>query len=105
MKVLVTCPPMLRRIEEFRETFESKGLELICPPVVQILSEPELLELVPTVDAWIIGDDPATAQVFAAGKKGKLKAAIKWGVGIDNVDFKAAKALNIPISNTPGMFG
>lgn len=105
MKVLITCPPMLRRIEEFRPLFDNKGIELITPNVVQILSEEELLELVPTVDAWIIGDDPATKRVFEAGKNGNLKAAVKWGVGVDNVDFEACKQLNIPISNTPNMFG
>lgn len=105
MKVLVTCPPMLRKIDEFRELFSIKGIELITPNVVQILSEEELLEIVPSVDGWIIGDDPATKKVFEAGKSGKLKAAVKWGVGIDNVDFQACEELNIPISNTPQMFG
>jgi D-3-phosphoglycerate dehydrogenase len=105
MKVLVTCPPMLKRIDEFRELFSIKDIELITPNVVQILSEEELLKLVPNVDGWIIGDDPATKKVFEAGKLGKLKAAVKWGVGIDNVDFQACKELNIPISNTPQMFG
>lgn len=105
MKVLLTCPPMLRRVEEFRHFFTEKGLELITPNVVQVLTEEELMELVPTVDAWIIGDDPATARVFKAGKAGKLKVAVKWGVGVDNVDFAACKELGIPISNTPQMFG
>jgi D-3-phosphoglycerate dehydrogenase len=105
LKVLVTCPPMLRRIDEFRNLFEAKGIELITPTVVQVLSEDELIQLVPTVDAWIIGDDPATARVFEAGKKGKLIAAVKWGVGVDNVDFSACERLGIPISNTPQMFG
>ena len=27
------------------------------------------------------------------------------GVGTDNVDFKAASELGIPVINTPGMFG
>ena len=75
------------------------------PEVVQTLTEKELLKLVPEVDGWIIGDDPATEKVFEAGVKGKLKAAVKWGVGVDNVDFKACEKLGIPISNTPGMFG
>ncbi len=105
MKVLITCPPMLRRVEEFRSIFENKGLELVTPNVVQVLSEDELIALVPTVDAWIIGDDPATRKVFEAGKAGKLKVAVKWGVGVDNVDFAACKDLGIPISNTPQMFG
>lgn len=105
MKVLLTCPPMRNQIEEFRSRFEEKGLELVIPNFVQTLSEEELIEIVPTVDAWIIGDDPATEKVFAAGKGGKLKAAVKWGVGVDNVDFKACEKLGIPISNTPAMFG
>ncbi|RKZ03779.1 phosphoglycerate dehydrogenase, partial [Candidatus Fermentibacteria bacterium] len=43
--------------------------------------------------------------VFEAAKKGKLKAAVKWGIGVDNVDFDACHDLNIPITNTPNMFG
>jgi D-3-phosphoglycerate dehydrogenase / 2-oxoglutarate reductase len=105
MKVLITCPPMLRSIEHFRSLFAERGIEITTPNVVQILSEEELIQLVPQFDGWIIGDDPATARVFEAGIAGKLKAAVKWGVGVDNVDFAACKRLNIPISNTPGMFG
>ena len=96
---------MLRAIDQLRHHFEAKGIELVTPNVVQVLTEDELIELVPTVDAWIIGDDPATEKVFTAGKNGKLRAAVKWGVGVDNVDFKACEKLGIPISNTPRMFG
>ncbi|MCF8275166.1 MAG: phosphoglycerate dehydrogenase [Flavobacteriales bacterium] len=105
MKVLVTCPPMLGMIDEFRDQFAEKGIELIAPNVVQTLSEEQLMEILPGVDGWIIGDDPATERVFEAGKKGNLKAAVKWGVGVDNVDFKACEKLGIPIINTPNMFG
>ena len=105
IKILVTCPPMLGLIDEFRPMFEEKNIELLTPNVVQTLSEEELMEILPTVDGWIIGDDPATERVFESGSKGKLKAAVKWGVGIDNVDFDACKKLDIPISNTPYMFG
>jgi len=105
MKVLVTCPPMLGMIDEFRAMFAEKGIELITPKVVQTLSEEQLMEILPGVDGWIIGDDPATERVFEAGVKGNLKAAVKWGVGVDNVDFKACEKLGIPIINTPNMFG
>jgi D-3-phosphoglycerate dehydrogenase len=105
LKVLVTCPPMLRNLDEFRLRFEQPRIELEVPPVVQTLTEAELIHLVPTCDGWIIGDDPATRAVFAAGKSGKLKAAVKWGVGVDNVDFAAAREQGIPIANTPHMFG
>lgn len=96
---------MLRAIDAFRPIFAERSIEISTPNVVQVLSEDELIELVPQFDGWIIGDDPATARVFEAGRRGRLKAAVKWGVGVDNVDFAACRALGIPISNTPGMFG
>ena len=105
MKVLVTCPPMLGMIDSFRPSFQKQGVEVTAPRVVQTLSVEELKVLVPQHDGWIIGDDPATREVFTAGKAGKLKAAVKWGIGVDNVDFTACKDLGIPITNTPNMFG
>jgi D-3-phosphoglycerate dehydrogenase len=96
---------MLRAIDEFRPVFAANAVELSAPNVTQILPESELIELVPHFDGWIIGDDPATGRVFEAGRAGRLKAAVKWGVGVDNVDFAACRRLGIPISNTPGMFG
>jgi D-3-phosphoglycerate dehydrogenase len=105
MKILVTCPPMLRAMDRFRPLFARSGLEVTTPEVVQVLTEDELVVLVPQFDGWIIGDDPATARVFAAGKAGRLKAAVKWGVGVDNVDLEACRRLGLPISHTPGMFG
>lgn len=105
MKVLVTCPPMLGMIDTFRPIFEKHGIEVTAAKVVQTLSVEELVQLVPQHDGWIIGDDPATREVFTAGKSGQLKAAVKWGIGVDNVDFTACKDLGIPITNTPNMFG
>lgn len=96
---------MLGMIDAFRPLFASYGAELTAPKVVQTLSVEELKVIVPEHDGWIIGDDPATREVFAAGKAGRLKAAVKWGIGVDNVDFAACGDLNIPITNTPNMFG
>ena len=96
---------MLRMIDSFRPLFAQHGAEITTPNVVQTLSVEELKVLVPQHDGWIIGDDPATREVFEAGKAGRLKAAVKWGIGVDNVDFAACKDLGIPITNTPNMFG
>jgi len=96
---------MLGMIDNFRPLFEQHGVELTAPEVVQTLSVEELKEIVPQHDGWIIGDDPATREVFTAGKEGRLKAVVKWGIGIDNVDFDACKDLDIPVINTPNMFG
>ncbi len=105
MRVLVTCPPMLGLIEEFIPAFEAKGLTCAPAKVTQVMSEADLIALVPQMDGWIIGDDPATRRVVAAGAAGKLKAAVKWGVGVDNVDFTAFKDHGVPVENTPGVFG
>ena len=105
MKILITCPPMIKQISRYHDILIEKNFQYYCPNVKQIMSEEELINLLPNYDGWIIGDDPATRKVFEAGKNGQLKAAVKWGVGVDNVDFEACKDLNIPIINTPGMFG
>ncbi len=103
--VLITCPPMLGQIDLFYDYAAERGLTLHPAKVTQVLSEDELKALLPGYDGWIIGDDPATRAVFAAGKAGRLTAAVKWGIGVDNVDFAACKDLGIPIINTPQMFG
>ena len=105
MKILVTCPPMLGMKEQFIPILESYGCTVVCPEFTQVMAEEELIRILPDIDGWIIGDDPATRAVFESGKKCKLKAAMKWGIGTDNVDFDACKELNIQVSNTPDMFG
>ena len=104
MKILVTCPPMIGMQNEFMPGLAERGIEVHCPEVVQTLSEKELVDIIADFDGWIIGDDPVTEKVLAKGKSGKLRAAIKWGIGTDNIDFQASTRLGIPIDNTPGMF-
>ncbi len=79
MKVLVTCPPMLGLIDEFRAVFEAANVELLAPPVVQTLSEDELVGILPEQDGWIAGDDPATRRVLSAGAAGRLRALVMRG--------------------------
>jgi len=105
LSILVTCPPMLGMKEQFLPFFEDKGIKVVMPEFVQVMTEDELCEILPNYDGWIIGDDPATSRVLKAGKNGRLKAVVKWGVGVDNVDFDACNRLDLPVSNTPAMFG
>lgn len=103
--VFVTCPPMLGLIDEFAGDFAARGLACVAGKVTQVKTVAELIDEVPLYDAWIIGDDPASRDVVAAGVRGKLKAAVKWGVGVDNVDFAAFRDFGVPVENTPGVFG
>ena len=104
-RILISCPPMLGMMQEFFPLFEDKGIVVDTPQVVQTLSESELIRLLPGYDGWIIGDDPATASVLEHGRAGRLRAAVKWGIGTDNIDQEAMARLGIAFTNTPNMFG
>ena len=103
--ILLTCPPMIKQISRYQEILEKYNFKITIPEFQQVMSEDELCKIIGQYDGWIIGDDPATKRVFQFGIQGNLKACVKWGVGTDNVDFEACKELNIPICNTPQMFG
>ena len=105
MNILITCPPMIKQIKRYDSILKNNNLDYYCPEFKQTLTEEELISLVPKYDGWIIGDDPANERVFKEGVKGKLKCAVKWGVGTDNVDFSICQKLNIPITNIPNVFG
>lgn len=105
MEVLITCPPMLGMLAALEPVLAARGLTVIAPAVVQTVPESELVDLVARVDGWIAGDDPANRRVLTAGRAGRLRALVKWGVGVDNVDFVAARELGLAVANTPGMFG
>ena len=104
MKILITCPPMIKSINKFSFLFKKKNISITTPKITPTLSKKEIIAILPHHHGWIIGDDPATREVFLSGKKGLFRAAVKWGVGTDNIDLNACKELNIPISNTPNMF-
>ena len=104
-KILLTCPPMIGMIDAFSKDFEDANFDVTVPKFTQEMSEDALCDIIGEYDGWIIGDDPASRRVLEAGVKGRLKACMRWGVGTNNVDFAAFKEFNIPIENTPGVFG
>ncbi|MEM9365551.1 MAG: NAD(P)-dependent oxidoreductase [Planctomycetota bacterium] len=104
-KILVTCPPMQKSITRYQTLLAENRLEADCPAILQTMTEDALIASLPSYDGWIIGDDPATARVFAAAVLGRLRGAVKWGVGVDNVDFDGARESGLNVTHTPGMFG
>ncbi len=65
------------------------------------LSKEELMAILPEYDALIIrSDTKATAEVLKAGTK--LKVVGRAGMGVDNVDVRAATLRGIIVMNTPG---
>lgn len=105
MNILLTCPPMINQIENLKDEIKKYNFKIHIPEFTAVMTEEELCKIIGNYDAWIIGDDPCTEKVLVKGVNGKLKALVKWGVGVDNVDFDACKKYNIPVTNTPAMFG
>jgi len=102
-RVLITCRQMQNCIDEFRPRLEERQLELVLPEIVQQPSEEDLIEIIGGFDGMIAGDDPLSARVLEHAKR--MRIISKWGVGIDGIDLDAARALRIPVVNTPGVFG
>jgi D-3-phosphoglycerate dehydrogenase len=102
-RVLITSPQLQRTISAHQARFDERDIELLIPPVVQQLSEDELIVLLPGVDGAVVGDDPVTERVLDAGDR--LRVISKWGVGIDNIDVATARERGITVTNTPAAFG
>lgn len=66
------------------------------------LKEDELATLAPNYDAFVIRSGvKITKKILDSGASGKLKIVGRAGVGVDNVDKEAAKAVGIVVENTP----
>lgn len=67
------------------------------------LKEDIMLDIIDQFDGIICGDDEITKAVIAKGASRKLRIISKYGIGLDKVDVAAAKELNIPVTNCPGV--
>ncbi|PID60898.1 dihydrofolate reductase [candidate division KSB3 bacterium] len=103
-RVLITCTPMIKSLSDCREHLEAENFDIVIPKVEQQLSEEELFEMIADFDGVISGDDPFTERVLKQGRQGRLRAVVKWGIGLDAIDLDAARRLDVFVSNTPGTF-
>ena len=78
----------------------ANGLEARYPDVDRILREDEMVELVSGCRVLLVGVDPVSEAVMAAGP---LAFIAKYGSGLDNVDLAAAGRRGIRVVATPGM--
>ncbi|MFO7676666.1 MAG: hydroxyacid dehydrogenase [bacterium] len=93
MKVIITDP------------IAAKGVELLKAAGIEVSEQPglppdELIKAIPNYDAIIVRSaTKVTAGVINAGTS--LKCIGRAGVGLDNVDRKAAEAKGVTVVNTP----
>jgi D-3-phosphoglycerate dehydrogenase len=74
--------------------------EVVFNDTGHTLNETEMINLVEDVTGIIIGIDPLTDKVIENANH--LKAIVKYGVGMDNIDIEAINKRNIKLDKTPG---
>ena len=98
-KVLITSIPFGQKDKFPIEILESLSTDFDINPLGRKLNEEELLSMINDYTILIAGTEPITRKVMEKGKNLKLISRI--GIGLDNVDLKAAKDLGIKVSFTP----
>jgi D-3-phosphoglycerate dehydrogenase len=94
MKVLVAAPIHERAID----VLKNAGFEVVYE---EYPDEDRLVELVKDADAIIVRSKPkVTRRVIEAAPR--LKVIARAGVGLDNIDLKAAEERGIKVVNSPG---
>lgn len=80
------------------EALKDLGAEVVTEHIEQDVLGEKLKDF----DAIVIRSaTKLTADVFEAEKGGKLKLAIRAGVGIDNIDIPAGESVGVTVKNTP----
>ena len=75
------------------------GIEVVKNPYGRKMNQEEIIEHLQGADALLAGLEPLNEEVFS--KAPELKAIARIGIGMDNIDLKAAEKYGIKVSNTP----
>jgi len=99
MKILITPRSFASISKNPMEMLEGKGYEIIKNETDKPLNNEKMSVLIEDVDGIIIGIDDLNAGIIKQAHN--LKVISKYGVGIDNIDIKAATIQGIVVTNTP----
>ncbi len=100
--ILITAFPFVNEYKNLKKLFKNDNFNIKVVKTSQSLKEKDLLGLIENIDGVICGDDEFNERVLR--KANRLKVLSKWGTGIDSIDLKICKKLNIKVYNTPGAF-
>lgn len=99
-KVLIGGSRAKIRAPEVADILEQQGYELIFNPYGRSLAEPELVEMIKGMDAFVAGNEIVTAAVMAAGAP-TLKIIARQGAGYNTIDVNAAQRYGIAVTIAP----
>lgn len=89
-KVIVTARSFGKEDREPFTILEESGCDVMKYSNDRPLSSDELIPLIDSADAIIVGNDQVDSKVIDAGKR--LKVISRYGVGYDNIDLNAANS-------------
>lgn len=81
------------------ELLKENGLKPILNPYGKKLTEEQILKMINNSIGIIAGTEEITRKIIESNSN--LKVISRYGIGIDNIDLKAAQENNILIFNTP----
>jgi len=99
MKVLISSRSFGKIDSGAIELLEKQGLTPILNPYGRKLDEKEILNLIDDSVGIIAGTEKITDKIIS--RNNQLKVISRYGIGIDNIDIKAAEKKDIMIFNTP----
>jgi D-3-phosphoglycerate dehydrogenase / 2-oxoglutarate reductase len=98
-KALITTVPFAERNRLPLELLEAAGIDYHINPLGRRLKEDELADMISDADVLIAGTEPITEGVMSRGQR--LKLVSRVGIGLDNVDLRAAARRGIKVCYTP----
>src|SRR5262249_33105715 len=99
-RVLINSPTLHNDRGPYSEVLAAAGFELVFPPKrTTTPTEPELMLLLPGIDAALAGSEPDTPPGPHAPPQ--LRVIARIGVGYDAVDVPAATERGVPVAVAP----
>lgn len=99
MKVAVGASSFSESSDQAIRLLLDKDIEVVKNPYGRKMTEEEVIRHLSGVEGLLAGLEPLNENVFRQSPK--LKAIARIGIGMDNVDQKAAEKYGIKVSNTP----
>ncbi|TDF95438.1 phosphoglycerate dehydrogenase [Paenibacillus piri] len=97
MKVVSTSPSFAKYSNEPIEYLEKFGIQLVHLPAD--IQEEQFISSIQDADAAIVAFNDINSNVLAQAPQ--LKIICKHGVGVDNINLRAAKERNVWVTNVP----